>query len=276
LRGQIHLGMSVLARAGAQEFLPPDVDGMFQIVGPDAQVLEVAIAPGSYIITEPGTMMHMGNTMKAKITIGGCCDAVKRSAIAHESFFRVKFTNEGQQTQVIGLTPHFPGKIVPVNVSDFPNGVVISSSAFMATVSDSIKFKFQRVKKPCTCVGGGHGLLLNKLTGNGVTFLNAGGTIIMKTLAAGEELLADTRCTLAWDANVDFSVRLAGACCGPMCCCGGQGFFNTVMKGPGVVWMQAYSYDRLVTDVADNVWLPRKGARKSDSGGGGIDIVASS
>lgn len=250
-----------LQQAGFQRYHSPQADSqaVWQIVGADCQILEIAVPPSTTVITEPGTMCHVADGMAPDVEINGCGDACKRSYCAGESFFRLAYTNSTQQPLPLGLTPNFPAKIVAMDLNRH-NGVRVKSGAFMAAIGRDVRFVLTMTSCTAGCCGG-QGFILNELHGSGMAFLNAGGTILQKDLQPGEVLLADTHSVVAFEKTVHFDVQRTGGLC--VMCCGGEGMFNTKLTGPGTVWVQSLSFEKFAKEMSKQV------RREIHSGGGG-------
>lgn len=230
---------------GFAYFEPPAVPKM-QIIGADSQVLEVVLSPGETISSEPGNMLHQTSNLNPDMSMDGCWDACRRSCCANESCLRVKYTNESDQDGYIGITPAFPAKVVPINLTEHP-GMFIKAGSYMAHIGDDVNIEMHVTSCMAGCFGGA-GFIINELKGSGWAFLNAGGTILQKQLAEGEVLLCDTTSVLAFENSVKYDVALAGNCC--MVCCGGEGMFNTKLTGPGLVILQSMPFEKLAKAIA--------------------------
>ncbi|EGD79497.1 hypothetical protein PTSG_12989 [Salpingoeca rosetta] len=241
---------SPLAQAGLMQLSTPQFNGQvqWQIVGDESQILEVVLNQGDAVTTEPGTMVHMSSGLSPDIHLsGGCGQACTRSCCAGESFFRVKYENSTNTPQHIGLTPNFPAKIVPINLPEFGGRITIKSRAFMCALNCQPTFSYRFAGLGAGCCGG-QGFVLNDLSGDGMAFLNASGTVLMRNLGAGEELICDQSSVVAFQSTVNFTIRRAGGCL--MCCCGGEGLFNSVLTGPGIVVLQSMPIEKIAAALA--------------------------
>jgi len=215
----------------------------FDIVGSEfSQVLELHLRPTELVTAEPGTMVYMSSGMALDADIGDCAQGLKRCCCAGESMFRLHLENRSDALQKVGLTPRFPAKIVPINLQEH-DGLVFNRGAFLAALGKDWRINLQRVGSLGVCCCGGQGLFLNKLHGNGMAFLNAGGTVMMKVLAPGEEMIVDEHSLLAFEQTVTFGIRRSGGFM--VCCCAGQGLFNARLTGPGWVMVHTMSLGKL-------------------------------
>lgn len=141
----------------------------------------------------------------------------------------------------VGLTPAFPAKVVPVDLSTVGGKIITKSGAYMASTGD-VRVSVDMDCNCCTCCCGGMGLVRQSNIGNGTVFLAAGGTVLTKTLGAGESMLVDTSSLVGYQEGVKLSLAAAGGCC--TLCCGGEGLFNTKVEGPGLVIVQSMSFEK--------------------------------
>lgn len=231
----------------------------FEITGSEfSQVLEVAVGPGELVTAEPGTMLYMSSGMALDADIGGVGQGCKRCCCAGESMFRLHLKNEGGQVEKVAVTPSFPAKVVPIDLRSH-DGLFFNRGAFLAALGKDWRVDIRQVGSAAICCCGGQGLFLNSLHGNGMVFLNAGGTVLTKVLAPGEEIVVDKHAVLAFEKTVQFGIRRTGGCL--VCCCAGQGLFNAVLTGPGFVMVHSMSLARLRSSV--------KGAGDSQANSGG-------
>lgn len=215
----------------------------FEITGSEfSQVLEVTVGPNEVITSEPGTMLYMSPGMGLDADMGGLGQGCKRCCCAGESMFRLHLKNNTEGFEKVGVTPRFPAKIIPVDLRQH-DGLVFNRGAFLAAVGKDWRVDIQQVSSAGVCCFGGQGLFLNTLHGNGMVFLNAGGTVLTKVLAPGEEIIIDKHGLLAFEKTVTMGIRRTGGCM--VCCCAGQGLFNTVLTGPGFVMVHSMSLGRL-------------------------------
>jgi uncharacterized protein (AIM24 family) len=230
--------------SGFQVWNPPErMESTFEIIGSEfSQVLEIAVGPDEVITAEPGTMLYMSPGMGLDADIGGCGQGCKRCCCAGESMFRLHLQNTQQSTEKVAVTPKFPAKIVPVDLRHH-DGLIFNRGAFLAAIGKSWRVDIRSVASAGVCCFGGQGLFLNTLHGDGMVFLNAGGTVLTKVLQAGEEMIIDKHGLLAFERTVTMDIRRTGGCM--VCCCAGQGLFNSVLRGPGFVMVHSMSLGRL-------------------------------
>lgn len=249
---------------GTQAGDPPPVNNMeFEILGSDySQVVEVTVGPGQTVTAEPHTMLYMSGGMAMGADVGDCMQGLKRCCCAGESLFRLHLRNTSPELQKVALTPTFPAKIVPVDLRHH-SGLVFNRGAFLGALGTDWRVNIRMAGGLGTAVFGGQGLVMNTLSGSGMVFLAAGGTVRMKQLAPGEQIVVDNHSVLAFASTVQLGVRRAGR--GVMvCCCAGQGLFNAVLTGPGFVMTHTMSLNKL-----RSVMAPGSGGNKGQSNSGG-------
>lgn len=235
----------------------------YAVVGADSQVVEVQLAPGETIKTEPGVMMHMHPNTKMEMETQPMCGC--KSICAGESCCKVKYTNTDPAPQYIGLTPTFPAKVVPMILK--PGEKVRSKEGgYMAEIGKidvSIAFDCN----PMTACFSGQGCILQSLSGGetelNVAFLAAGGTVLEKNLGPNESIVIDSGSLVAWDSTVQMGLQPAGGCLG--CCFGGEGCYNTKMTGPGRLIIQSMSFQKFVRALVP----PGSGAAAGAAAAGG-------
>ena len=236
---------------------------MFILVGSDySQLLEVQLAPGTVLSAEPGTMIHAAPWVEPVADLGDCQQGCIRCCCAGESFFRLNFVNTGDQPGNVGLSPRFPGRIIPLDMRKHPR-MFIRTGSFVAAVGEDWKLTPRMVNSAGVALLGGQGLFLNELTAGagGWAFIAAGGTVVEKDLQVGETILVDTLSVVAFEQSVTFDIRLVRSCL--TCAAGGMGLANAVLTGPGMVYIDTMSKSKFLRNVF------AAGGRGGGGGGGG-------
>lgn len=214
----------------------------FRIVGTDCQVVEITLTPGQQCTAEPGAMTYCSNGVKPYTSAG--FSSVSR-ALSGESLFKVKWTNSASDNGFVAFTAPIPSNIVPVDLANYPAGIVCKRDAFLAAVDPNTKatIAIQRARTCLACCFSGLDLVMQKVDGPTWAFLNAHGTILQKVLGPGERIVVDTQSVVALDPTVTVDVRCAGEGCN--CCFLGEGAFNTVLEGPGLVVLSSLPISKL-------------------------------
>ncbi len=163
-----------------------------------------------------------------------------------ETLCKVVYTNETKSTGYIGITPNFPAKVVPVDLTQF-HRIFTRKGTYFSSIGDV------EVSANCdmSCFRsalGGLGCIRQEARGTGTVFLGAGGTVVSKILADGETFVVDEDSVVGYQDTVDVGIRFAGGCC--TCCLGGEGCFLTTMKGPGLIILQSMPFEKFKAAVA--------------------------
>jgi uncharacterized protein (TIGR00266 family) len=229
-----------------------DID--YRIVGEDMQFVEVELDPGESAVAEAGTLMYKDSAVRMETVFGdgsaasgagGLFDKLVgagKRLITGESLFTTVFTHGGSGKAHVAFAAPYPGTIVPMMLSDFGGRIICQKDSFLCAARGvSIGIFFQ--KKVMTALFGGEGFIMQKLEGDGLVFVHAGGTIVERDLAAGETVDVDTGCVVAMTSGVDFDLKSVGSVKSMLF--GGEGVFLATLTGPGKVWIQSLPFSRL-------------------------------
>ena len=229
-----------------------DID--FQIYGDDMQFVEIELDPGEAAIAEAGSMMCMHNDIDMETifgdetesgVVGKLLGAGKR-LITGESLFITAFTNEGSQKRHVSFAAPYPGKILPLNLAEFGGEIICQKDAFLCAAKGvSIDIVFQ--KKIGAGLFGGEGFIMQRLIGDGLTFVHAGGTLHNIELKAGEKIKVDSGCLVAMESQVNYDIAFVGGVTSALF--GGEGLFFATLTGPGNVWIQSMPFSRLAGKI---------------------------
>lgn len=227
----------------------------YKIIGESIQMVEVELDPQETVIAEAGSMNYMedGISFEAKMGDGsepeagfmGKLVSMGKRAITGESLFMTHFTNIGTGKKHVTFAAPYPGCIIPVSLEELGGQLLCQKDAFLcAALGTKIDIAFNR--KIGTGLFGGEGFILQKLEGDGMAFIHAGGTIIRKELN-GEKLLVDTGCLVALTSGIDYNIERAGNLKSMMF--GGEGLFLATLQGTGSVWLQSMPFARLARRI---------------------------
>ena len=230
----------------------------YELLGDDLQVVEVELDPGETVIAEAGAMNYMesGVAFEAKMGDGSKPDQgffgkvldVGKRTLAGESVFMTHFTNEGADKQRVAFAAPYPGKIVCLNMAELGEEVLCQKDSFLcAALGTEVSVAFQ--KKLGVGFFGGEGFILQKLKGDGMAFVHAGGAVVKKELR-GETLRVDTGCLVAFTKGVEYEVERAGSLKSMFF--GGEGLFLATLRGHGTVWLQGLPFSRLADRILQN------------------------
>jgi len=248
----------------------------YDIIGNDMQVVEVELDPNETVIAEAGAMNYMddGISFEAKMgdgsnpsegMIGKLFSAGKRM-MTGESVFITHFTNIGSGKKRVSFSAPYPGQIIPVDMAKHGKRFFCQKDAFLCAAKGT-KLSVAFTKRMGTGVFGGEGFILQKLEGDGMAFVHAGGTIISKELN-GETLKVDTGCIVGFTDGIDYSIEKAGNLKSMFL--GGEGLFLATLKGTGKVYLQSLPFSRLCDRIIANA--PSSGGSSKGEGSvlGGI------
>ncbi len=221
----------------------------YKIFGDDLQLVEIELDPGEGVRAEVGTMTYMEDGIEMDTStggdslLGGLFKGFKR-AVTGESFFITSFVYNGPTGSKghVGLAAPFPGTIIPLDLGKLGGQFLCQKDSFLcAAAGTEIEVAF--TKKFSAGFFGGEGFILQRLVGNGMAFVHAGGTIIEKNLAAGETLRVDTGCLVAFAPTVNYDIQFIGGFKNALF--GGEGLFLAKMTGPGKIFLQSLPFSRL-------------------------------
>jgi uncharacterized protein (TIGR00266 family) len=245
----------------------------FKIVGEDLQAVVVTLDPGEAVVAEAGAMMYMqqgiemGTQLSMKQNGGGIFgklfEAGKR-VLTGDSFFITYFTNNASKRQDVGFAAPYPGRVIPVELSEHGGTLLCQKDSFLCAARGvSVDIAFTR--RIGAGLFGGEGFILQKLsspTGRGQAFMHAGGTVMPHVLAQGEVLRVDTGCLVAFEPTVDYDIQTVPGFKNMLF--GGEGMFFAKMTGPGTVWLQTLPFSRLADRI--HAAMPGRGGRSREEG----------
>ncbi len=264
--------------SGGQTTVPPVLPGRtaheidFTIEGSEMQYVEVELDPGESAVAEAGGMMYMtsGITMETIFGDGsesrqaGLMDKLLgagKRLLTGESLFMTVFTNSGSGKQRVAFAAPYFGKILPMDLSELGGELICQKDAFLCAAKGvAIGIAFQ--KKIGVGLFGGEGFIMQRLEGDGLSFLHAGGTVRLLELQPGETLRVDTGCLVALQPSVTYDIQFVGGI--KTALFGGEGLFFAHLAGPGRVWLQSLPLSRL----ADRIYkaAPQTGGRRKGEG----------
>jgi uncharacterized protein (TIGR00266 family) len=169
-----------------------------------------------------------------------------KRVLTGESLFMTAFTNIGQGKKRVSFASPYPGKIIPLDLMELGGKIIAQKDAFLCAAKGvSIGIEFQR--KLGTGLFGGEGFIMEKLEGDGMAFVHAGGHVFEKTLQPGEVLKIDTGCLVAYTQTIDYDIQFVGGIKNTLF--GGEGLFFATLRGPGKVWIQTLPISRLASRI---------------------------
>jgi uncharacterized protein (TIGR00266 family) len=244
----------------------------YKIFGSEMQFVEVELDPGESVVAEAGVMMYKDSTIQmdaifgdgsTKSSQGGFFDKLVgagKRLLTGESLFMTIFSHRGYGKAKIAFSAPYPGNIIPINLSQVGGTIICQKDSFLCAAKGvSIGIFFQR--KILTGLFGGDGFIMQKLDGDGLAFMHAGGTIVERQLQAGEVLHVETGCVVAFEPSVQFDIQQVGNIKSALF--GGEGLFFAVLQGPGKIWLQSLPFSRLAGRML--AAAPQKGGSREES-----------
>eukprot|EP00004_Rigifila_ramosa_P017885 TRINITY_DN43_c0_g1_i1.p1 TRINITY_DN43_c0_g1~~TRINITY_DN43_c0_g1_i1.p1 ORF type:complete len:272 (-),score=70.93 TRINITY_DN43_c0_g1_i1:74-844(-) len=230
---------------GYQQYANQAANPQYFVFGEDSQVLQVPLENGQNILAEPGTMAYRHPDMSISTGCGNPNEACCRCC-SGETCCRVTYANDkGAQGGYVALTPNFPAKVIPLNLKDVGSEFIAKPGAWMASQGTvDVSTFFTSCLTGCY---GGSGFCMQRLSGDGTAFMAAGGTIVFKDLADGETIVIDTNSVVGFAATCKYEISLNSGLCN--CCFNGEGCFNTSITGPGRVYLQSMSFEKLTQTI---------------------------
>lgn len=226
----------------------------YKIYGEELQFVEVELDPGETVIGEPGSFMMMDNDIQMSTLFGdgsqssqsggflGKLMSAGKRILVGENLFVTAYTNVGNGKKRVSFAAPYTGKIIPLDLQQLGGRIIAQKDAFLCAAKGvSIGIEFQR--RLGTGIFGGEGFIMEKLEGDGMAFVHAGGYVIAKDLQAGETLKIDTGCIVAYTSGIDFDIEFIRGVRNWMF--GGEGLFFAILRGPGKVWIQSLPISRL-------------------------------
>ncbi|MBK8951173.1 MAG: TIGR00266 family protein [Chitinophagaceae bacterium] len=225
----------------------------YKIHGQEMQFVEIELDYGETAIAESGSMMMMDDGIQMQTIFGdgsaqqptgflGKLISAGKRVITGESLFMTAFTNELQGKKKVSFAAPYTGKIIPIDLQELGGTIIAQKDAFLCAAKGvSVGIHFQR--KLGVGIFGGEGFIMQKLEGDGMAFLHAGGYIVERNLNPGEVLKIDTGCVVAYSPSVNFEIEFVKGIKNFMF--GGEGLFFARVQGPGKVWIQSLPISRL-------------------------------
>lgn len=247
----------------------------YEIFGQEMQYVEVTLDPDEMVIAEPGMFMYMTSGIKMETVLGdpaqrqsgflGKMMTAGKRLLTGESLFITTFSNTSRAREQVAFAAPFPGKIIPMHLDQLGGELICQKDSFVCAARGiQIGIAFQ--KKFGVGLFGGEGFIMQRLTGDGLALVHAGGTMMRRTLSAGETLRLDTGCLVALTPSVTYDIQFIGGIKNTLF--GGEGLFFATLTGPGEVWFQSLPFSRLAGRVVAAAGKP--GGKEEGSILGGL------
>src|SRR5215212_8354407 len=228
----------------------------YRIFGEEMQCVEIELDPEETAIAESGSFMMMDDGIEMQTIFGdgtnqqkgflGKLMAAGKRVLTGESLFMTTYTNVGQGKKKVLFASPYPGKVIPLDLLRLGGKMICQKDAFLCAAKGvSIGIEFQR--KLGTGLFGGEGFIMQKLEGDGMAFVHAGGTIIEKQINHGDMLRVDTGCIVAFTGGINYDIQFVGGIKNTIF--GGEGVFFATLAGQGTVWIQSLPISRLASRI---------------------------
>lgn len=240
----------------------------YKIHGDDMQLVEIELDPGEAVRAEVGAMMFMDEEIEMQTTTGGGMWKGFKRMVTGESFFITTFLNNGRGKKHVAFGAPYPGKIIPLDLTKLGGTFLCQKDAFLCA-AQGIEIEVAFTRKMGAGLFGGEGFILQRLEGDGLAFIHAGGTIIRKPLGVGQTLRVDTGCLVAFAPSVSYDIQFIGGFKNALF--GGEGIFLAKLTGPGPVYLQSLPFSRLADRIFAAARFKQVGERGGVAGiGGGL------
>ena len=259
----------------------------FEIKGAEMQFVEVELDPGEAAVGEAGSLFFMDATIGMDTVFGdgssssggagggggllGKLLSAGKRLVTGESLFTTVYTNQGATKAKVAFAAPYPGKIIPMDLRQLGGTLICQKDAFLCAAR-GVSLGIALQQKLGVGFFGGEGFIMQKLEGDGLAFVHAGGTIVRRELKMGETLMVDTGCVVAYTPTTSFEIQYVGKI--KTALFGGEGLFFAKLSGPGTVWLQSLPFSRLASRVF--AAAPQRGGSKEEGGvlgglvGGGL------
>jgi len=241
----------------------------YEIFGTDMQYVEVELDPEEAVVAEAGAMMYMPEGIEMDTIFGdgrqqsgGWMSALLgagKRILTGESLFITVFHNRGAGKRRVAFAAPYPGRIIPIHLGQIGGQFICQKDSFLCAAKGvSLSIAFQ--KKIGVGLFGGEGFIMQKLEGDGMAFIHAGGTLVEKQLKPGETIRVDTGCVVGYQPTVEFDIQYVGKLKSALF--GGEGVFFATLKGPGKVWLQSLPVSRMAGRLLS--YAPQAGGSREE------------
>lgn len=228
----------------------------YTIYGSDMQFVEIELDPNEAAVGEAGAMMYMEDGIEMDTVFGdgsqqqrglwGALVGAGKRLVTGESLFTTVFMNRGYGKKKVAFAAPYPGTVIPVHLPEVGGTLICQKDSFLCAAKGvSLGIAFQQ--RLGAGLFGGEGFIMQKLEGDGLAFVHAGGTLLQRDLAPGETLRVDTGCLVAMAPSVSFDIQYVGKLKSALF--SGEGLFYAVLRGPGRVWLQSLPLSRMANRI---------------------------
>ncbi len=237
----------------------------YRIYGEEMQYVEIELDPNETAIAEAGAFMMMDDGIEMATIFGdgsqqqngilGKLFSAGKRLLSGAGLFMTAYTNIGSGKRRVSFASPYPGKIIPLDLTDYGGRIICQKDAYLCAAKGvSIDIEFQ--KKLGTGLFGGEGFIMQRIDGDGMAFVHAGGHVTRRDLLPGELLKIDTGCIVAFTQQVQYDIQFVGGIKNTLF--GGEGVFFATLRGPGSVWIQTLPISRLASRILSYGTYQRK------------------
>jgi uncharacterized protein (TIGR00266 family) len=248
----------------------------YEIKGSEMQFVEVELDPNEAAVGEAGSMMFMDAGISMETVFGdgsastsglfGKLLGAGKRLVTGEGLFTTVYTNQGNRKLRVAFAAPYPGKILPMDLKQLGGMLICQKDSFLCAAK-GVSLGIYLQQRLSVGFFGGEGFIMQKLEGDGLAFVHAGGTVVKRELQAGQTLMIDTGCVVAFTSNINFEIQYVGKI--KTALFGGEGLFFAKVTGPGTVWLQSLPFSRLASRIFAAA-PQRGGAREEGSLLGGV------
>ena len=253
----------------------------YKIYGEEMQFVQIELDPQEAVVAESGSFMMMEDDIKMDTLFGdgtgqetgflGKLLSAGKRVLTGESLFMTVYHNIGMQKRKVSFASPYPGKIIPLDLSMESGKFICQKNAFLCAAK-GVAIGIEFSKKLGRGLFGGEGFIMQKLEGDGMAFMHAGGTVHKMELQAGERVRVDTGCVVGFSQSVHYDIEFIGGIKNTIF--GGEGFYFATLQGPGTVYVQSLPFSRLADRIIASA--PQMGGKSRGEGsilGGLGDIL---
>jgi uncharacterized protein (TIGR00266 family) len=238
----------------------------YKVFGDDIQVVEIGLDTGEGVRAEAGAMLYMESGIEMQTGTGGGMFSGFKRMLTGESFFITTFLYNGPGRGHVAFGAPYPGKIIPIDLATVGGTFMVQKDGFLCAAR-GVDIDIAFTKRLGAGIFGGEGFILQRLSGQGLAFVHAGGTILKREMKAGETLRVDTGCLVAFAPTVDYDIQMIGGFKNALF--GGEGLFVATLTGPGTVYLQSLPFSRLADRIVAASRVGRTGEQRGVAGIGG-------
>ncbi|MDF2926979.1 MAG: hypothetical protein K0R57_5893 [Paenibacillaceae bacterium] len=228
----------------------------YEIIGNEMQFVQVELDPQESVIAEAGSFMMMDDGIQMQTIFGdgsgeqrglmGKLMGAGKRLLTGESLFMTVFTNGAHAKKRVSFASPYPGKIIPMDLSQLGGKLICQKDSFLCAAKGvTVGIEFQR--KLGAGLFGGEGFIMQKLEGDGLAFVHAGGMVYQRILQPGELIRLDTGCLVAMTRDVQYDIEFVKGVKSAVF--GGEGLFFAALRGPGAIWVQSLPFSRLADRI---------------------------